>query len=98
MPKLNVYTVHDIKAEAYITPFFLPTDAVAERTFTDCANDRNHQFGKNPADYTLFKVGEFDTQTGVFSIYETPTPIGKALDFQRPSRFEEMFPHEPQPE
>ena len=48
---------------------------MAIRVFSDCVNDRGHQFGKNPADYTLFNIGAFDdnkatvkTQNPIFSL------------------------------
>lgn len=61
--QLHIFSVFDEKAEAYITPFFLPTIAMALRTFTDCAIDPEHQFGRHPADYTLYHVGTFDQDT-----------------------------------
>lgn len=51
---LKAFSVYDIKAAAYLPPFFLPTVGMATRTFSDCANSHDHQFGRNPADYILF--------------------------------------------
>lgn len=64
MIKLIAFAVFDQKAEAFTQPFFLPTKQIAVRTFADCCNDKNHAFGRHPADYTLFHVGHFDTQSG----------------------------------
>ena len=64
MNELNVYSVYDVKADAYITPFFLPTDAMAIRAFTDCVSDPGHRFGAHPEDYTLYKIGVFDISSG----------------------------------
>ena len=30
---------------------------------------------KNPASYALFKLGEFDEQTGEIKIFDTPTKV-----------------------
>lgn len=63
--KQNMYTIYDAAAEAYLPPFFLHNKGQAIRTFTDCINDDNHQFGKHPQHYTLYYCGEFDDETGV---------------------------------
>jgi len=59
-----LFSIHDIKAGAYLPPFTLPNKNMAIRTFTDCVNDPNHAFCRNPADYTLFCLGEFDDNDG----------------------------------
>lgn len=63
---LNIYSIYDVKAKAYINPFLLPNDQMAIRTFSDCVNDVNHQFNKNPDDYILYKLSEFDNISGNF--------------------------------
>lgn len=77
----HLFTVYDDKSEAYLQPFFLQTIGQAIRAFTDCANDPNHQFGRHPADYTLFELGSFDDSNAGFALYDTPKNIGKALEF-----------------
>lgn len=62
--KHNIFAVYDSKAEAYTTPFFDHAEGRAIRTFADCCNDPGHQFGKHPADYTLFQIGEYDDSLG----------------------------------
>lgn len=64
--KLKCFSVFDVKAGAYIVPFFMPERGQAIRTFTDSVADRNHAFGRHPEDYTLFQVGEFDDNVGEF--------------------------------
>lgn len=54
-----LFTVYDEKAEVFLPPFFVPTIGLATRAFSDCVNTPDHQFGKHPADYTLFQLGEF---------------------------------------
>lgn len=63
--QLKMFSVYDIKAEAYLPPFFLPTVGMAVRTFADCARSKDHQFGKNPEDYILYELGTFDDSSGV---------------------------------
>lgn len=78
---MNIYTIYDVKANAYLTPFFLPTDGMATRTFSDCANDNEHQFGKHPEDYILWKIATYDDSLGTIEPLKNHEPLGKALDF-----------------
>lgn len=64
--EMKVFSIYDVKAGAYINPFFLPTEGMAVRTFMDCCNDVNHNFGQHPEDYSLFKIAVFDNTKGTF--------------------------------
>lgn len=63
----NIYAVYDSKSESYTTPFFDHAEGRAIRTFADCCNDPGHQFGKHPADYTLFHLGTYDDNVGIIN-------------------------------
>lgn len=82
--KLKMFTVHDSKAEAFITPFFATTAAVAERNFQTGANTPEHPFHEHPGDYTLFEIGEFEIETGKIKVSKTMKNLGLAIVFQRP--------------
>lgn len=60
----HLFAVYDAKAQAFTTPFPANTLGIAERLFSDLVNQHGHQFNKHPADYTLFKIGTFDTASG----------------------------------
>lgn len=66
--RLSVFAVYDEKAKSFLPPWFMPNTAMAVRTFGDCVNDAEHQFGRHPADYTLFTFGSFDCLTGKFEL------------------------------
>lgn len=81
------YAVFDTKASAFLTPFFLPTDGMAIRVFSDCVRDSQHQFGKHPEDFSLFRVGQFDADNGKLSALEGPHAVecllvGKQVESQ----------------
>ena len=78
--KLNVYVVHDQKAEAYMSPFFMGTDAVAIRGFSDAVNNPETPFGRHPSDYTLFCIGEYSEVQGEITPI-TKRPIGNGVEF-----------------
>lgn len=82
--KLEIYSVYDSIAEAYITPFFLPNEGMALRTFGDMVNDQNHQFGKHPDQYTLFFFGEFDVSQGEFAL-ENKVSLGNGVAYVLPT-------------
>lgn len=79
--KHKVYTVYDQKSEAYLMPFFMQTNASAIRAITDLVNDPQHTFGKHPADYSLFLIGEFEDDQGILSPGQ-PFCVGKLIEFQ----------------
>lgn len=63
---LNIFSVKDGKAEAYITPFFLPNTEMAIRTFGASCSDKQHTFGLYPQDFHLYHLGTFDMLTCSF--------------------------------
>lgn len=63
--RLKAFSVFDGAANAYISPFFVPTVGVAQRAFTQAVRDPSHSYSRSPADYTLFEIGSFDDATGM---------------------------------
>ena len=78
--KHKMFAIHDAKAHAYLPPWFLPTLAMATRTFGDCCNDKNHAFAAHPEDYTLFLNGEFDDATGIVTPQKNHS-LGNGIEF-----------------
>ncbi len=79
----RAFVVHDTKAQAFIPPWFLTTDALAKRAFADCVNDKNHTFGAHPEDYNLFKIGTFDDQDGTVTSH-APEALANGLVVLQP--------------
>jgi hypothetical protein len=72
--KQIICTVKDRAADAYGRPMFVPSAGVAIRSFSDEIN-RNHaenQLYNHPDDFDLYELGEFDDNTGLFSLHEQP--------------------------
>jgi len=76
----KIFAVHDVKAKAYLPPFFMPQTGMATRIFTECVNSAEHQFGKHPADYTLFQIGEFEDHNATINPM-TPKSLGSGVEF-----------------
>lgn len=79
--KQKIFSVYDSKVNSYLNPFFTNHAGNALRDFERVANDIQTQVGQFPADFTLFEIGEFDTETGVISNYEAKKSLGLALEF-----------------
>lgn len=79
----KIFSVYDQKAEAYLPPFYLPNRAMAVRTFTDCVNSKDHQFGKHPQDYILVELGEWDDTSASFDLYPALKSLGTAFEYLR---------------
>ncbi len=62
--KLNAYTIYDVASGIYMRPFFSQADGQAIRGFKDIATDADHEIGKHPEDYTLYRIGAFNDTTG----------------------------------
>lgn len=81
MQKHKIFTIHDAKAACYLPPFILQTTGLAIRAITECANNPEHNFGRYPADYTLFEIGTFHDADGMITPYPAPKLLGICLDF-----------------
>ena len=76
------YAVRDMKAEAFMLPFFVPTDGLALRSFTDAANDAQTNMCKWPDDFALFHIGSYDDGTGLLEALPAPRNMGLASQFK----------------
>ena len=80
--KHQIFSVYDTIAKAWLPPFYYHNEGLAIRTFADCVNSEQHQFGANPSDYTLFHIGEWDDHDGKITPTE-PESIGNGTKFIR---------------
>ncbi len=78
--KHEMFSVFDVKAQAYLPPFVLPSEGMAVRIFGDCVNSSDHQFGKHPGDYTLFRIGSFDDSVCVVSCTPSALKVVNGLE------------------
>lgn len=64
--RLYVCSVRDRATSSYGNPMCVVAVGAALRGFSDEANRKDSEIGKHPEDYDLYKLGEFDTDTGLF--------------------------------
>lgn len=87
--KLNIYSIFDDTAKAYMQPFFLHNHSLAVRAFTDQVNSENNNspLALHPEQFTLYHVGEFDDQTGNLELREHQS-LGKGISYKKASESE----------
>lgn len=74
------FTVYDVKAGAYLPPFFMRSNAAAMRAFSDAVNGGNEQFSSHPEDYVLFRIGTYDDDRGILDAEVPHTTLCKAIE------------------
>lgn len=83
--KMNAYCVFDVAIGSFNSPFFMQTDGLAIRGFSEQVNNPESQIGKNPDQFTLYRVGEFDDQEGML-IPHDPRSLGVGSQFKDPEQ------------
>lgn len=81
---IQLFTVHDSAAAAYLPPTVYQSTGLALRAFSDAANDQKHAFHQHAKDYTLFHLGSFNDQNASFDIKSPAIALANALDVLRP--------------
>ena len=62
--KHNVYSIYDKASVHYMRIFQAKADGEVLRTFRDMALNKDHEIGAHPEDYSLWRIGTFDDNTG----------------------------------
>ena len=78
-----MFVIYDSKANAYMTPWFLTTEHLAVRAFSDLANDPESNVSRHADDYTLFTIGTFNDATAKINWTE-PKTLGNAIQYKKP--------------
>lgn len=75
----RICAVRDIQIEEFMRPFTTPAVGGATRSFSDEVNrvDRDNPMNQHPADYHLYELGTFNTETG--EIAPLPAPGSRLL-------------------
>ena len=61
---MNLYSINDSTAGEYGQPAPMNNDAVAVRSFGTLVNEKGTIMNTKPSDFSIWKVGTFDTETG----------------------------------
>lgn len=88
---MKICSIHDAKAEAWLTPMFFQAAGQAMRSFEDAINNKESEFGKHPEDYSLFLLASFDPRTGEILLMDKPVSL--ALGINLVSQSDDMLSH-----
>ena len=67
----GIYTLRDSRT-GFLNISLDVNNAAAARNFEHASKNTDSLFFTNPSDYTLFKLGEFETDTGKITVYDVP--------------------------
>ena len=81
MSVLKIYALRDVRTQAYMRPMFLQNDAVLDRSVRDAMLDENSLLCSHPEDYQVFRLGEYDDNTGKITPCD-PTHMFNVVDLQ----------------
>jgi hypothetical protein len=80
--KLFIFAVRDRATVQFGNPMFLVSEGQCIRSFTDEVNraDKDNQLFNHADDFDLFRLGSFDTDSGMFDV-GVPTQVvtGKSV-------------------
>lgn len=84
--RLQIFSIFDKAALAFMPPFFMPTVGMALRAFSDDVQRPNSHLAAHPSDFELFHLGGFNDLTGDFDIFPQADRrvICRALDYVVP--------------
>ena len=76
----NAYSIKDAKANVFSAPFFQLNDQVAQRSFEQASNDANTTIHQNPQDFSLYRLAQFDDQSGELHAEKQPYYLSTATN------------------
>lgn len=83
--KLGMYAIKDAKT-GFMTPTVDQNDAAALRNFEHAVNHPDSLMHSHPNDFTLCRVGSFDTDSGFCDVPSVPYSIADASEVLRNER------------
>jgi len=81
---IKLVCVRDVKLGEYNNPMCVPSLGVAQRSFQDEVNraDKANTVYNYPNDFSLYHVGDFDTERGVLDPFDVPVHVCDAVDLK----------------
>lgn len=75
---MKLYAVKDVKV-GFMQVVMFHNNEEAKRAFLYVASDKNSTVGKNPEDYELWYLGNYDVESGLISDTENRSFVCSAL-------------------
>lgn len=83
MAKLKVYAIYDAAAKAYGPPMVFHTTGLALREFETICRNSDSQLFKSPADFSVWEIGEYETDTGVVESVQQIKAVAQAIEYSQ---------------
>lgn len=80
----GIFSIYDQKSEHFAAPFLSHNHKTAIRSMLDCVDDENHPFGAHPSDYSLYNLGTFNSDTGLYDLHDSPVCLGNLDQLHKP--------------
>lgn len=80
--RLKLYAYRDSKIETFTDPFLQHTPGEAERTFRDTVSNPKSKLNQHPEDFSLYYLGEYETNTGIITPLKAPEHIMQAIQVE----------------
>lgn len=81
VPVINIYGIFDVLAGRYFPPFVSDNDQTARRMFSQMVRNPESDLARNPQDYRLFLLGDFDPIDGQIDPLLQPMHVADAQQF-----------------
>lgn len=79
---IKLYCIRDAKAKRFVSPFSAENDQLAIRSFEGAMRQPGSLLHDFPADFALYYVGDFDTESGALvpnQVGSTPIVFGDSF-------------------
>lgn len=82
-----VFGIKDTAAASFVQQFFALQPGIAIRGFSDTVNNsdpqRQSDMSNHPDDFELYKLGEFDVDTGLLTALPAPELLVRGKDLKQ---------------
>lgn len=83
--KISMFAVYDEVAKIFKHMFFRARTGEAVRYFADGCSDSKTELHLHPSDFSLFRLGELDLESGLFVSLDIPERVARASDYSEVS-------------
>lgn len=77
----QLFSIHDVKAKYFFAPVSLNSEGEARRLLSDAVSDTQTVINRHPEDFRLYRLGEFDDNSGVLSPLAQPEFVCDAVEY-----------------
>lgn len=88
--KTQMYVIWDSKARVYHKPVHFHNDELALRAARNLVSDGDNEIRRNPEDFTLFHVGEYDDETASLQPSDKQRILCRFHEIQIPLELEDQ--------